>query len=412
MNLGQAIAIAWQGVVDNRLRSVLTALGIVIGIASVITLTTLGAGVQASVTSQFATASTRSIDVTATPRNAGGPPGAFGGLSVFTDRDVAAIAALPDVEAVTPEATVTVAFVRVGERSLPLGSVTATTPDRAGFASMATGRAFAPNAAEAVLSDTAVNAFGEAVGVAVGDTLTLRTNAGDVAVTIVGVMAPEDGFPGSFTPNSGIFVPLGLLPLTTVPSPSGDGEVSAYAKLTVTAARADSVDAVRAAVRETLQSGDAQALLPSGYRFTLSSSAQILARVNEVLNLLTSFVTGIALISLLVGSIGIANIMLVSVSERTREIGIMKAIGAQRRTILSLFLIESVIHASIGSVIGTIVGLLGGMVGSRALDLTPTVPIFWVLAAIGIGVLVGILAGLYPASRAASLHPVQALRYE
>src|SRR5690606_18709428 len=113
-----------------------------------------------------------------------------------------------------------------------------------------------------------------------------------------------------------------------------------------------------------------------------------------------------------VGSIGIANIMLVSVTERTREIGIMKAIGGQNRTILSLFLIEAVIHGTIGALIGTVVGLAGGWVGSAALDLSPTLPIGWLVAAVVIGVLVGVVAGIFPAQRAARLDPIQALRYE
>ncbi len=416
MSLSQSLAIAWQAVRDNRLRSILTALGIVIGVAAVIVLTTLGASVQANVADQFGTPSTRTIDVSATQAaHPGRPPGAdraLAGVSVFTDRDVAALAGLANVESMAPEASVPVAAARFGERTIAFGSVTATTPDHAALTEFAQGGAFTPGVPEAVLSDAALALFGGEIGV--GDTLTLRMAGGeDIDVVVVGILPPATGLAAQLMFGSGVYVPIDPFVARTLPNPAGDGEVRAYSKLSVTVSRTDEVEDVRAGIEAYLSAeADAAALLPAGYTFSVSTNAQVLGQVNELLDLLTAFVTGIALISLLVGSIGIANIMLVSVTERTREIGIMKAIGGQSRTIRSLFLMESIIHGLTGAVIGTVVGLAGGLIGARVLGLDPAVPIGWLVAAIVIGVMVGILAGLYPAMRAARMHPIQALRYE
>jgi len=416
MSLAQSVAIAWQAIRDNRLRSILTALGIVIGVAAVIVLTTLGASVQASFADQFGTTSTRTIEVSAAPAALPGrPPGAeraLGGVSVFTDRDVAALAALADVDTVAPEASVPVVAARFGDRTIAFGSVTATTPDHPAFTEFTQGRAFAQGAAEVVLNDAAVALLGGEIGV--GDTLTLRPAGGeDLDVVVVGVLAPAAGFAGPLAGGSGVYVPIDPFVPRTMPDPAGDGEVRVYSKLSVAASRTDTVAAVRGHIEAYLEeASDAAALVPAGTTFSVSTNAQLLEQVNDLLDLLTSFVTGIALISLLVGSIGIANIMLVSVTERTREIGIMRAIGGQSRTIMSLFLLESIIHGLMGAVIGALLGLAGGVLGAQALGLEPAVPIAWLVAAIVIGVVVGVLAGLYPAARAARLHPIQALRYE
>jgi putative ABC transport system permease protein len=420
VNLAQSFAIAWQAVKDNRLRSMLTALGIVIGISAVIALATMGASVQTSIADQFGTPSTRTIDVGSAIVNEGktrlGPgngPGETPGstLPVFTERDVAAIAAIDGVEHVVARTSVPIASITVAGRTLPLSSLTATTPDAGELAELSEGRAFTSGAAEAVVSESTVALFPD--GLAVGDTLGVRTTDGaDLDVVVVGIAVAGSGF-AELLSGTAIYVPIDPFVTSTVADPSGAGDVRVFPQLAVTATTTDGVEGVTAAVAGYLDgASDARALLPTTYAFTLQTNKQLLGQVNDMLDLLTGFVTGVALIALLVGSIGIANIMLVSVTERTREIGIMKAIGGQNRTILSLFLMEAVIHGTIGALIGTVVGLAGGWIGSAALDLSPTLPVDWLVAAVVIGVLVGVVAGIFPAQRAARLDPIQALRYE
>jgi putative ABC transport system permease protein len=146
--------------------------------------------------------------------------------------------------------------------------------------------------------------------------------------------------------------------------------------------------------------------------FILQSFTGALDTFETITTLLTLFITGISAISLLVGGIGVMNIMLVSVTERTKEIGLLKAIGAKRKDILTQFLIESAVMTTIGGLIGIIIGLVGTFVVSVVAKIPFIISLPWVLIGVGISTLVGVLFGLYPARKAAALHPIDALRYE
>jgi putative ABC transport system permease protein len=240
--------------------------------------------------------------------------------------------------------------------------------------------------------------------VSVGDTIGVVRNGGERNLSVVGILNSSaslsafEGFQG--TPR--IYT-----------SPEAVGETQ-FLYLIVEAAGPQAVDGVSERVETYLQDESAaSSSLPDDYVFKLQTSEQLLDQLRELLNVLTGFVTGIALISLVVGSIGIANIMLVSVTERTREIGIMKAVGAQRRDILTLFLTEAVILGVIGAIVGAALGALVGFAGTQLIGFDAYVfPLEWAAIAAAVGILVGIVAGLYPAWNAAKTDPIDALRYE
>jgi putative ABC transport system permease protein len=142
------------------------------------------------------------------------------------------------------------------------------------------------------------------------------------------------------------------------------------------------------------------------------SQADILSTASSVTGTITNLLSGIAAISLVVGGIGIMNIMLVTVTERTREIGLRKALGAKKRTITTQFLMESIILTRVGGIIGMIMGILSSLVISHFMSLPFTISIYAVILAIGVSALIGIVFGLYPARKAANLQPIEALRYE
>ncbi|RLM53699.1 ABC transporter permease [Halobellus sp. Atlit-31R] len=414
MEFSEALRIAARSIRAHRLRSGLTVVGMVIGIASVIVFATFGASVQAAVIADIGDTNANNIFVTPASGD-DGPPGSFSGFGqpVFTEIDVERLREQSGVEAVVPQGIVGLSTMTYGEQTIAQRQATATVPATFTESTLVSGEAFALGANETVLNEAAAGAFDR--NVTVGSTVELTLASGATrTVTVVGITS---GTRGGFVSGFGEATPRVYLPAdpfyeATVESPSVGADVRAYPQVTVVA-DPNAVESVTEATEEYLTTeSDAAQLVSGETEIRVQTSGDIVDAIQQVISRITRFVTGIAVISLVVAAIGIANITLVSVTERTKEIGIMKAVGATNRDTMQLFLTESALLGTIGAVVGVPVGLAVAWGATRFAEVGFTIAGDWVVFAVGVGVGVGIVAGLYPAWRASKVDPIEALRYE
>ncbi|ODR81745.1 hypothetical protein BG842_16005 [Haladaptatus sp. W1] len=415
MNFRQSFQMSWRSIRDHKLRSVLTTLGIIIGVGSVITFVTLGASLQAAIVGQVSADSNPSIVASVAPPSAndgpGGPSSQGGSVPVLTEHDIEQLRGLSDVDSVVPQGSVQVSSLGHDGQTIGWESVTATTPGAFSSDSFESGRTFSSGSEEVVLNEPAATLF--STNVTTGDSLTLQFANGTRTVTVVGILNASATASAFGTSRPQIYVPTDPFYGTTVRSPTTGTQQRAYPQVTVRAVDYDHVDSVQPAVESYLTNeSDASQLKPASYEVSLQTNRQLVEQIQEVIGTFTSFITGIAVISLIVGAIGIANIMLVSVTERTREIGIMKAVGGQKRDIIQLFIVEAIILGVIGSIVGTVVGIAGGYVAAQAIGFDLAFAPKWFGVAIVVGIGVGLVSGLYPAWNAARIDPIDALRHE
>ncbi|NHN46065.1 ABC transporter permease [Halostella sp. JP-L12] len=412
MRLRESLRLSWRSIRGHKLRSTLTTLGVVIGIAAVITFVTLGVSLEAGILGDVDTGQTNRIYVWGSPVDEGGGPGE-GAELIFTQRDVTELRNQSDVAAAYPWTPLPSESIRHGNETLPMREgVVATGTEYLEAEDLADGRRFEAGEREAVLNPAAANRFEE--NVSLGDTVAVSVpGAGEVNATVVGLLDTSEGqgpFEG-FGEDPRVYLPADPYYLDLASEATDDPR---YLSVVVEAEDPRDVDAARDSAREYLTSNasDASDYLGGDLELTMQTGGELLEQIQDILDQVTAFVTGIAVISLVVGAIGIANIMLVSVTERTREIGIMKAVGAQNRDVLTLFLTEAVILGVIGAIGGTLLGAVGGWAAAEYADLPLTYPLEWFGIAVGVGILVGVVSGLYPAWRAARTDPIDALRYE
>ncbi|MFD1512006.1 ABC transporter permease [Halomarina rubra] len=413
MDLGESVGMSLSAIRGHKLRSGLTVLGVVIGITAVITFVTLGGSLQAGLVGDLGGEGASNVNVWSSPTEVSGPPGA-GAQPVFTDRDVRELDRQQDVRQVVARGTVRLSTVSDGNDTVALQQATAY--GRSYFApdDLREGRSFRQGADEAVLNPAAAALFEDELRA--GDTLTLALEDGrEVDVRVVGVLdtsTAQDPFEG-FTQGPRVYLPTDPFYERVVTGPTSGDPERVYQTLFVIADGPEQVGGVRERTLTYLaEESDAATLVAPNVEFVAQTNEQLLDQVRDILDTLTAFVTGVAVISLVVGAIGIANIMLVSVTERTREIGIMKAVGARDRDVLGVFLTEAAVLGVVGAAVGTVAGLAVGYAGTVFVDLPFVVPWEWGVVAVVVGVLVGVVSGLYPAWNAARTDPIDALRYE
>ncbi|WP_343421505.1 ABC transporter permease [Candidatus Flexifilum breve] len=413
MNLGESIRIALDGLLTNRLRALLTTLGIIIGVGAVIGLVSLGRGVENFIAAEFQGLGSNLLFVfSSAPAN--GTRTTIQPLSTNEAEDLDNSAVAPSIRQLSQEFVLPAAVVAESV-SIQLGvsGVTANwddvrswTTDKGAFISTED----IDNVARvAVLGTTVVEAiYGDKTFDPVGRTIRINERV----FTVIGVMAEQGGGIGVLgDQNEVIFIPISTAQTRLSRARTRDGGY----RVDIFNIQAVSEDRMDQAVREIeAYLDEAHAITFQGEQdYSIISQAELLNSLGSITGVLTVFLSLIAGVSLLVGGIGIMNIMLVSVTERTREIGLRKAVGARGSDILLQFLIESVFLSILGGVLGVALGWFLTWIGGQLVpDLTLSVTGDAVVLATVVSTGIGVFFGLYPASRAAQMRPIDALRFE
>lgn len=395
----------------NKMRTALSVLGIIIGIGSVITLMTLGQASQVSITERIQSLGANLLIIS--PGSSGSSRsnffrgGGFGGGNTLKYEDALAIA---ESDRITTVDSVAASYSSRSEitydRNLESVSVNGVTPEYFKLRNVELGMGEEISQTDidtsnkvAIIGATAAEAlFGAGVN-PLGEKIRIE----GLSFTVIGV-TDEKGSMGGSNFDEVVYVPL-----TTAQKVLYG--VDFVSSIYVGAKNENVMEAAENQVGFLLLEQH-RLTSPSDADFTISSQADILETVNEVTQTFTTLLTGIAAISLVVGGIGIMNIMLVTVTERTREIGIRKALGAKRKSIISQFLIESTILTIIGGIIGVLLGLAVSYIITNKMDLPQVMSVESIALSVLVSTVIGILFGWYPAQKASKLQPIEALRYE
>ena len=391
----QSFKMAVKAIAGNKMRSFLTILGVMIGVVAIVVLVSIGQGANSSVVESIEGMGTNLITANINARRMN--PIDLDSLNELAQNEA--------ISYVAPIASVS-GTVKAGTTTYDDGVVQGTTP---GYESIrnwtvAEGRFLQQpdidnrSFVAVIGSEAATEMYGTTH--AVGETFSLN----GYTITVVGVLEAV-GSSASGSNDNQI-----LIPFTLAQRLSNQTSISSFY---VSAASSAQVEQAQAAVESYLEKAFENYNTRSfGTQYSVFNQTEMLSTLSETTNTLTLMLGGIAAISLLVGGIGIMNIILVSVSERTREIGIRKAIGAARGNILMQFLIESLVVSLMGGLLGLAISVAAVKALAPVLQMTLTIPVNVAWMAIGFSVFIGVVFGMYPANKASKLRPIEALHYE
>ncbi len=391
----------------NKLRTGLAILGIVIGIGSVIALVSLGQATQSAVTSQIESLGANLLTVSPGAQTTGAVRGAAGGATTLTNDDAKAIETstqITTISRVSPEVSRRVQ-VKAGRNNSNIQVVGATsvydevhkvTIDQGSFISDLDNLQM--NKVIVLGPQVVSDLFGDG-----SDPIGQTVRINNISFRVIGTTVSKGGT-GFLNQDDIAYIPLS----------TGQKQVFGITYLTSIALEAKSQQVMTDAQNQVGYFLLARHKLsnPTQADFSIFSQQDILNTANQTTGTFTTLLSGIAAISLLVGGIGIMNIMLVTVTERTREIGLRKALGAKKKTIITQFLIESIILTFTGGFIGILIGVLISFILAKVAGFGFVISPMSILLAFVVSAAIGMIFGWYPASRAASLEPIEALRYE